>query len=982
MKKFIFCASLALAGLATSCVDKYEEVDADSRPSWLGESIYAELKNANQSRLTGTFNTYLTLIDDLGYKEVLSRTGSKTVFPANDSAFARFFNNNDWGVTEYADLSESQKKLLLYSSMLDNALLLGLLPNVSNGTDEPVKGAAIKHATNVSVIDSVQFIKPGDYMPVGNTWWDKYREQGIHVVSDNTRPMMVHLTREYMLGKDITVDGNESDFAIVTGTPYTEGNAYVFNVGIKKNPQTGRFNSDITCQNGYIHQMEDVIVPPGNLAQLLRTHPKTKYFSRIMDHYAMPYYDENTTRNYNDWARANNRPQIDSIFQVRYASSRSQGGLPLSVYPNGSNITSMSTNWPSFDIGWNQYYPGTTGTIDATIQDVAAFFVPNDDVVKKYFLPGGGGAHYIDIYGSKREGSVINDEAHLGENLDSLHAKRPNILTAFVNNLLRPNFSATVPSKFKDMTSDSGESLGLSEGILGRKADGSYDISIANNGVLYVIEDMIVPDEYNSVIGPTSTYPEMSVMNWAVQKKTTDPLGLDFYYYLMAMSANYAFFIPDNQAFNYHYLNPASLGHVDSKGNPAPEVLHFYIDSLSTEKEKPLKCVAYAYNIADGTVDSTTNREVAISIVKSQLADVLNYHTLVMENQGDNIGMRHYHKTKHGGTVYIDGANQAGTHVMGGLQKDHRFFINSDLGGVVNINAADFPAPQIRKIWDEKNGFAYQIDHTIQPPTESVYAVLKGTVNGNDSVFSEFLNLCEGFEGAGDVMDWAGISSAENAATHTSPQDAYMVFTSTYKLGATTIPNACLDRNVKMFNTYNYTLFAPDNTAMQKAHQLGLPTWQEIRDLFEPYKELGDPAEREENGELSDQEREDMATAKTKIGQLRNFIRYHFMTNSVYADVIVDNGNYKSLSSDANGVARELKISGGNGQLKVRDLSGNELTISEGSAGIVNKMTRDYWFSSAKSNATAIETSSFCAVHQISTPLVWSTTGRLDSRGN
>ena len=231
-------------------------------------------------------------------------------------------------------------------------------------------------------------------------------------------------------------------------------------------------------------------------------------------------------------------------------------------------------------------------------------------------------------------------------------------------------------------------------------------------------------------------------------------------------------------------------------------------------------------------------------------------------------------------------------------------------------------------------------------------------------------------------MDWAGISSAENAATHTSPQDAYMVFTSTYKLGATTIPNACLDRNVKMFNTYNYTLFAPDNTAMQKAYQLGLPTWQEIRDLFEPYKELGDPAEREENGELSDQEREDMATAKTKIGQLRNFIRYHFMTNSVYADVIVDNGNYKSLSSDANGVARELKISGGNGQLKVRDLSGNELTISEGSAGIVNKMTRDYWFSSAKSNATAIETSSFCAVHQISTPLVWSTTGRLDSRGN
>ena len=97
MKKFLFCISLALAGLMTSCIDKYEEVDADSKPSWLGESIYAELKNPNQERLTGTFSTYLRLVDDLGYGEVLSRTGSKTVFPANDEAFQRFFSsNNEW----------------------------------------------------------------------------------------------------------------------------------------------------------------------------------------------------------------------------------------------------------------------------------------------------------------------------------------------------------------------------------------------------------------------------------------------------------------------------------------------------------------------------------------------------------------------------------------------------------------------------------------------------------------------------------------------------------------------------------------------------------------------------------------------------------------------------------------------------------------------------------------------------------------------
>ena len=85
MKKFFFCVSLVLTGLMASCVDKYEEVDADSKPSWLGSSIYAELKNPDgNEKLSGTFNNYLRLVDDLGYAETLNRTGSKTVFPAND----------------------------------------------------------------------------------------------------------------------------------------------------------------------------------------------------------------------------------------------------------------------------------------------------------------------------------------------------------------------------------------------------------------------------------------------------------------------------------------------------------------------------------------------------------------------------------------------------------------------------------------------------------------------------------------------------------------------------------------------------------------------------------------------------------------------------------------------------------------------------------------------------------------------------------
>jgi len=50
---------------------------------------------------------------------------------------------------------------------------------------------------------------------------------------------------------------------------------------------------------------------------------------------------------------------------------------------------------------------------------------------------------------------------------------------------------------------------------------------------------------------------------------------------------------------------------------------------------------------------------------------------------------------------------------------------------------------------------------------------------------------------------------------------------------------------------------------------------------------------------------------------------------------------------------------------------------SDGSR-LVNKMTRDYWFNAAKNTATGIETSSFCAVHQISEPLHGNASGKFN----
>ena len=156
---------------------------------------------------------------------------------------------------------------------------------------------------------------------------------------------------------------------------------------------------------------------------------------------------------------------------------------------------------------------------------------------------------------------------------------------------------------------------------------------------------------------------------------------------------------------------------------------------------------------------------------------------------------------------------------------------------------------------------------------------------------------------------------------------------------------------------------------MEKAYSQGLPRWDDVQALFEKYSELGD--HDPSAAELADQQK-----AYSMIKAIRDFVRYHFVVNAVYADNTVQGGRYQTLSSDEMGVAKEVRISGGGGQLTVTDASGHSVTVNAADTQhTVNKMTRDYWFNTAKTSATTIETSSFCAVHEISEPLCRNTDG-------
>jgi len=358
-----------------------------------------------------------------------------------------------------------------------------------------------------------------------------------------------------------------------------------------------------------------------------------------------------------------------------------------------------------------------------------------------------------------------------------------------------------VPSKFGTITNEgSGDFMGLTRNDISVTDDGRYDVVVANNGVIYKMKSMIAPDLYQSVIGPAVTYPDMSVMGYFSQDKTSGAnssiFGADMYYYLMAMKANYLYFIPDDEALKGCFIDPVSLGKDGQQ-----RALEFY-SWLETSAQTGSVDTRYGVRIHNfdpvtGIISPEVQSEVknivssGSSAYASQVYDMLNYNTVVLD-AGEEITNRYY-LTKHGGAIRIDGFRDEGGNFTGTV-----------LGGAQIENEA-IPAARIEQGWREKNGWAFRLDNIIQPSIISVNKLL----NDNKDRFQSFLNLCAIFDDD-NLMEWAGISGDKPANGGVAPRERYFVFSGKEK--------KALDQNVNFFNGYNYTFYAPDNAAMEKAH--------------------------------------------------------------------------------------------------------------------------------------------------------------------
>ena len=632
----------------TAC-NKYD-LDVNDPEGW-GASIYSYLAE------DGHYTNTVRLIDDLGMREVLSKTGSKTMFVADDDAYARFYANNEWGVRSYEQLTTSQKKMLLMGSMINSSYQVDDLSSLEapQGSSDPVDGQCMRRYSSQTMYDTISVVKTQDLPNMSpedwrwNQTWKKFNDRSeIVLMRDETTPPMLHFIEAQMTNNKITND--DYNFLYNYTTDRQPGDASVNGIKI-----TG---SNIRCSNGFIHKMEDVIMPLDNMAEIVAKKPQTSIYNKLLERFCAPFaLPKDVVEQYNLYYNKN----VDSVFQKRFFSEKSQGGARLNYDDNGTIVQSLL----KFDPEWNTYYEGVLGGNSALEKNMGFMLVPSNAAMETYWNEG--------------PGKVLKEQYGSWDNVPMkvvVKLLNNNMLTSFIDN--------GVPSKFNSILNDANDPMGV-------KKESIDSVWLGCNGAVYLTNEVFSPTSFVSVLYPATVNQTMAVIDWAVTQWQYDV-------YLNSLNSYYSFFIPPNDAL-LKYIDPASFGR-----EPQEMYLFHYDASLSN----PVWAEIYEYDMETGETGELLREERDVNNLKSKLRDVLDNHIVVGNVEDGNT----YYKTKGGQELKVLNASMGanGMTVEGSMQ--------------LNEGNGNRPL-RVSQVYTQKNGKCYVLnDEPIQTTRKSVLDLL------------------------------------------------------------------------------------------------------------------------------------------------------------------------------------------------------------------------------------------------------------------
>lgn len=958
---------LSIGGITYSCQDDY--ILDETRPSFLGGSIYDELKSRNK------FNYTLRLIEDLGYKEVMSKTGSKTLFVAPDAAYEEFFKNNQWGVHSYKQLTDAQKRILFNGAQLNNAYVIEMMGNADNGD----KNLALRQNSAAAVVDSVRWWRPEElptnYSQVEGEkhYWDRFKGdkgKSILMATDDSEPMMTHFVENNMKEQRI----KRSDVAFIVGDKegWSESDptrAYVFGNRVVE--------QDVVCLNGYFHVLDKVLVPPSSMAEEIRSNGSTNIFSHILDRFSAPYYDATLTENY----KALHNNSVDSIFEKRYFAINTKSGRLIT---GPDRVVNNDFPLLTYDPGWNSYKP-EGGTEKE--KDMGVMFVPSDKALEDYFLRGAGKV-LIERYGLK--GVEVN-EANLMKHIDQIPL---DIVQPLVNNLMKPSFNESVPSKYLTIMNDARDPMFPLRDYPSEAAYKSVidKTVLANNGVVYVMNRVVSPADYASVLAPALYSSNTQVVRTVVRADDSFVQGSDYakaplqqYFstYLKAMQSRFSFFVPTDEGLkNYGYIDPASM--------VRNRQVYYRWEPTNTRgagsgvKTLGIRQLAYRLNLKTGPQakdpeERNYHHEGHVTIdqgpgyiKKKLLIEMVNHHIVVHgDKDADGLdGSRKYLLSREGAPIIVEHKGNE-TILMGGLAEQLQPLLQNQNENYRSKVIAVYD--QTRKTNGYGNGMTYLIDRPLQATTRTAHYILRNNPN-----YSEFLKLCEGL--TTNVLDKAGLYDSlkakklDDAAGKEREKIAlkYYIFVAGNKAGQVFNAGSKDDKLVRFFNNYRYTIYAPTNEAVKAEVTKGLPTWETIEkyltdNLQAEVKLADDKSNQKEVDAVNKHNSEIKIKAQAMITTLVNFLKYHFQDESVFVDGVSNSQKYSTSSvNNETKVYMKLDVTQTPNSIVLKDESGQTIPV----VAPYNQLVRDANFD-RESAPQYIRSSSYAVVHTIGKALLF-----------
>ncbi|MEJ5995706.1 fasciclin domain-containing protein [Pedobacter sp. Du54] len=444
---------LTLIILLTGCRKK-EFDEFYGRPENLGDPIYQQLEEK------GNFTKFLECIDKSGYKEALSASGSWTVFAPTDAAFAKYLTDNNIS-TITPELASS---IVRYSMTYDGEKVEKLTDYFSNKGF--IKNNAFRRRTVY-----YDFV----YDAVDNNG------NAIKAVASNRN------------GGFVTTDFNNKNlpyyfapfmgFAGLSPTDYTyfyPSSTYTGkNVG-PANIVEGQYN--ISAENGFIHVIDRVLVPPLSIDQYVSAKPEYSSFKGLLDKFVS--YNLNTDISHRYEVLSG---KAANVYVKNYSTL-------LAFAPNNENFLKLDAN-------------------DAQ-QGSYSIFAPTNEAVNTY------AKNVLLKYWGKRG----------VKNLNELYVVAADVIKDFVNSHLFLN--PVWPSKFASSLNALGDESK-------RTLADVVDKQALSNGYLYGINKAQDANVFSTVYGNVNLDPDYSIMKQAINFfGLTIPLKTPTLRYLIVMIPN------------------------------------------------------------------------------------------------------------------------------------------------------------------------------------------------------------------------------------------------------------------------------------------------------------------------------------------------------------------------------------------------------------------------------------------------------------